>query len=245
MAQGMCQTLLKTAFVASIGSKLDMALNAQQPAWSMPFLARQLKGNLGLSEEQWLSFIKNVKIDRVKHMPPDRLYCIARTLGIDYDWLSTEDEEPIRWRAYPGNVSQVVDRRADGTAQARTAPYYGYVPAFNFSMPDERSVEKLVTGYDGPEDVIIVKVRGHALRPRFQPGAEITVVKGDAPVPDVFNLALCPSTRHLELGYVTGRAGSLTMNFVNPEYPPIDVSEWEFLGHAVWQFEGSETGLGL
>jgi hypothetical protein len=236
----MCVLMLKTVGMASPGEKIALVLNAQSPPWSQPYLARLMAGQLGLTERQWLDRIKNYVGGRTPP-PIENLEKIAAITGADVDWLAVEDDQPVKWRRRIGNIASFA---LDGSEGNRQVAYLGYVPAYNFVMP-ERGLERTVTiDYSGPDDVRCVTIRSQVLAPVLKPGTKVVCRISDTPVPDVLNLALSPEGT-LMMGQIKRVEQGWLMEFCGEDYPPQVVTDWSFLGYAVYAQQEAPEGLTL
>lgn len=231
----MCATLLNTRFVQSLSDKIAIARNAKEPAWSQKYLAEKLAGRLGRDFSQWYSRIRNIE---TRYTPQAlELAEISDVLGTDYLWQTTENDLPIQWRR--ARDLEGVDRGEDALIVKRV-PFWGHVPAWGWEQPTGH-VESVPTTYEG-DSAAAFRIRTEVNMPRFRPGLLILIEPNGLPAEGVYNVARSPEGE-LQLGLLRRDNGRWFLHFANPDYKPLDIDGWQFIGHAVHAEESDAGGL--
>ena len=242
----MCALLLKNLAVATLRQKIGIARNAKKPAWSQAFLAERmhdrLKDHEGYGDKDlkyWQSRVKDIESRR--DPSAFEVAVISELLGTEYDWQSSEDDLPVRWRS----TYDQAGKQAKGLVirEKREVPYWGYVPSYGWSKPTG-DTEKVPTTYEGDDasELKAHRVRLDRNEPRFQPGTLILFKPHPVYTEGLYNLALSAEGEK-QLGKVQKDGDRQIMHFANPRYQPIDVTDWECLGFAKHAEETKEEGL--
>jgi hypothetical protein len=233
----MCAPLLKTCPVASLGEKVEIARTAKEPVWSQAFLAKKLAGRLGRTEATWLTRIKDIETRRTPNAL--ELAEISEVLQTDYSWQTSEDDQPVRWRtAYDHERRRA---KSETKVEEKRVPYWGHIPATGWRRPTT-DVETVSTNYDKPDEPPAFTVRNDKNAPRIQPDSQVLVKPTGMPAEGVYNVA-CSPNGDLEIGKIRRIQGRWEMYFLNEDFSPIDVTDWDFLGHVCHIQETNDGGI--